>query len=334
MGIFPIISLVVLLLLIVVAIPFVFVRYTAVKYRKSEVSLLGGWIKFILWEPNEGIIILKNKLIKHKDQLGKGGTKFIFPIMGEELYARVPLTIRMLTWEDDRLLTRESLQIHMKVVIWWNVSDMEKFVFDIDESTHLNEKRKEIGSLSSSESWLLALTESTIRVLASRASATQLVTSVTARYLDVHHKEGQSSLENDAVQTISETIAHQLHGELNDKVNVYGININRIEIQAIRLSNEVQEAINKVWLSFLKPVQSEQESKARQIELEGVAKVLGTDTTSLIEIMKNMKTPDIYTQQQPFIQTVFNTIDSKAQGLQSKPDNQKHLPVTENSEKS
>ncbi|MFZ2785414.1 MAG: SPFH domain-containing protein [Sediminibacterium sp.] len=312
--IFLVVISVILLTTIILATPFLFAKYNAVKYKKAEVELLWGWVKLILWQPNEGVIVLRNKKIVFEDKEGIGGTKFIFPIKGEELRARVPLTIKMLTWEDDKILTRESLQIHMKVVIWWNISNIRKFTFDIDESVHLNEKRKEIASLDSSESWLMALTESTIRVLASRASATQLVTSVTAGYLNVHHNDGKANSNDESIQTISETIARELHHELNQKVLPYGININHLEIQAIRLSNEVQEAINKVWLSFLKPVQSEQEAKARQIELETTARVLGTDSASLIEILKNIKVPN-NSQQLPFVQTVFNTVDSKAQGL-------------------
>ncbi len=333
MTIFLIVISAILLFAVSLAIPFIFARYNAVKYNKSEVQLLGGWVKLILWQPNEGIIILRNKKVIYEDKEGCGGTKFIFPIQGDELRARIPLTIKMLTWEDDKILTRESLQIHMKVVIWWNVSDIIKFTFDIDESVHLKEKRKEIASLDSSESWLMALTESTIRVLASRASATQLVTSVTAGYLNVHHQDGQADSDNAAIQTISETIAKELHAELNQKVSPYGININHLEIQAIRLSNEVQEAINKVWLSFLKPVQSEQEAKARQIELEATARVLGTDTTSLIEVLKNVKLPNTYLQQVPFVQTIFDKVDSKTQKLNVNSQNQNPLLSSDKEQK-
>lgn len=325
MSTFLIVTLIFLFIAVMISLPFLLARYHAVKYHKNEVSLLGGLVKLILWQPNEGIIILRNKKIIFEDKEGRGGTKFIYPIQGDELRARVPLTIKMLTWEDDKILTRESLQIHMKVVIWWNVADIIKYTFDIDESVHLNERRKEIASLDSSESWLMALTESTIRILASRASATQLVTAVTAGYLNVHHQDGQDNGDNGAIQSISETIAKELHTELNQKVSSYGININRLEIQAIRLSNEVQEAINKVWLSFLKPVQSEQEAKARQIELETTAKVLGTDTTSLIEILKNVKLPNTYMQRIPFVQTVFDQVDAKAKDIDLKKNDPKAM---------
>ena len=308
---------VIIITFLVLLLPFLFARYNAVRDKKTEIDLLGGWVKLILWQPNEGVVVLRNKNVVFVDKELKGGIKFIYPIIGEELRARVPLTIRMLTWEDDKVLTRESLQIHMKVVVWWNVSDIKKYVFDIDRSIHLNEKHTEIGLLESSESWLMALTEGTIRVLASKASATQLISSATTGYLNVHHKnDGQQETVAESVQTISETIAHQLRDELNRKLSSYGININRVEIQAIRLSVEVQEAINKVWLAFLKPVQSEQESRARQIELEATARVLGTDAVALNELLKNFKGTN-FTFMPPFLQTMFGMVDTKTQNMQN-----------------
>ncbi len=296
--------------------PFLFARYNAIKGNKTEIDLLGGWVKLILWQPNEGVVVLRNKNVVYVDEKGKGGIKYIYPIRGEELRARVPLTIRMLTWEDDKVLTRESLQIHMKVVVWWNVSNIVKYVFDIDRSVHLDEEHAEIGLLESSEAWLMAITESTIRVLASKASATQMISSATTKYLNVHHNNGANDQESESVQTISETIAHQLHEELNRKVSGYGININRIEIQAIRLSAEVQQAIDKVWLAFLKPVQSEQEARARQIELEATARVLGTDAVALNELLKNFQGSN-FAFMPPFLQTMFGIVDSKTQSMQN-----------------
>jgi regulator of protease activity HflC (stomatin/prohibitin superfamily) len=299
-------------------VPFMFAKYQAVKRNKAEVDLLGGWIRLILWQPNEGVVVLRNKNVAFVDQHGRGGIKYIYPIRGEELRARVPLTIRMLTWEDDKVLTRESLRIHMKVVVWWNVANLLKYVFDIDRTvTAKSEEATEPDLLESSEAWLTALTEATIRVIASRASTAQLISTATTGYLKSHFaNDGQIPDQAESVQTISETIAHQLQDELNLKASRYGISINRVEIQAIRLSGQVQEAINRVWLAFLKPVQSEQESRARQIELETTSKVLGTDAVALNELLKNFQGAN-FSFMPPFLQTMFGMVDTKAQNMQN-----------------
>ena len=69
----------------------------------------------------------------------------------------------------------------------------------------------------------------------------------------------------------------------------YGIEIQRVEIQSIRLSPEIQEAIDRVWKASLLPAQTEGEARARQIELRAAASVLGVDTVALNEIMKNFQ---------------------------------------------
>jgi len=296
-------------------LPFFFARYTAVRYRKSELDLFGGWVKLILWQPNEGVIVLRNKRVHFSDMSGRGGIKNIFPIKGDELRARVPLSIRFLTWENDNVLTRESLQVHMKVVVWWRVSDIAKYIFDIDRSIHEGEEHVDIGIVESSEAWLKAITESTIRVLVSRASIAQLISAAATKYLQVdHHSDDVKLSDNESVSAIAETVANKLHEELDRKVSGYGISINRVEIQEIRPSLEVQEAINKVWIAFLKPVQTEQEARARQIELEAEAKVLGTDGVTLNEILKNFRNTDFYFIP-PFLQSLFGMVNDRTQKL-------------------
>ncbi|HEX5152562.1 MAG TPA: SPFH domain-containing protein [Parafilimonas sp.] len=308
-------------------IPFLFAKYNAVNQQQTEIDLLWGWVKLVLWQPNEGVVILRNKNVLFTDEQGKGGIKYIFPIRGEELRAKVLLTTRLLTWEDDKILTRESLQIHMRVAVWWNVSDILKYVFDIDRPAQFNETRSEINLLKSSEAWLKTLTEGTIRVLASKASATQLITTATTGYLNVHHNGDGNQVDTAAsVQSISETIALQLREELNRKLKSYGIGVNRVEIQAIRLSAEVQQAIDNVWLAHLKPVQTEQEARARKIELEALASVLGTDAVALNELLKNFEGSNFSFFQPPaFLQTMFGMINTKTQKMQN-PNSSPSLP--------
>jgi regulator of protease activity HflC (stomatin/prohibitin superfamily) len=313
----------ILLIVLRMFIPFLFAKYKAVNQKQAEIDLLCGWVKLVLWQPNEGVVILRNKNVIFTDEQGKGGIKYILPIKGDELRAKVLLTTRLLTWEDDKILTRESLRIHMKVAVWWNVSDIIKYVFDIDRPAQFNETRSESNLLKSSEAWLRTLTEGTIRVLASKASATQLITTATTGYLNVHHNSDGNLVDNaPSVQTISETIALQLGEDLNRKLKSFGMSINRVEIQAIRLSAEVQQAIDKVWLSFLKPVQTEQEARARQIELEAAARVLGADSVALIELFKNFPESKGALFQPPFlqpaiVQPIVGILDAKIQKMQS-----------------
>lgn len=294
--------------------------YNAIRRGKDELNLFGGRLKLILWEPNEGIVVLRNKQIHFTDVEGTGGRKFIFPVMGDEIRARVPLAIRLLIWEDEEVLTRESLQAHIRVAIWWKVEDIIKYTFDIDREIHLGKDHSDVGVVEASETWVRALAESTMRVLVSRASIAQLISAAATKYLEVANQmEEREVLELDSVSTIAETIAARLEDELQSKASRYGISIDRVEIQEVRMPVEVQKAVNRVWTAFLKPVQTEQEARARQIELQAAADVLGADAVALNELLKNFQGSDFYTVP-PFLQTMFGMVDSKAQAAVPGPD--------------
>lgn len=299
-------------------LPFMLARYHAIRGRLNEVNLFGGLVKLILWPPNEGVICLRNKKVHFVDQSGAGGYRHLLPIKGDEIAARIPLAIRFLTWEDDSILSRESLQVHMKVVIWWKVTDIVKYVYDIDRSVHSGDDHNEVGLIESSETWLKAITESIIRVLVSRASLADLISTTATRYLRASETAVAQPPEPYTASTIAEDVAHNLHRELGQKVAGYGISVDRVEIQEVGLAPEVQEAINRVWLAHLKPVQSEQESRARQIELEATARVLGTDATALTEIMKTLQGTTFYGIP-PFMQNLFNMVDKKSGKLDQLP---------------
>jgi regulator of protease activity HflC (stomatin/prohibitin superfamily) len=262
-------------------------RYFAIRDHQNDVVMFGGAVRLLLWEPNEGLVILRYKRVSEIIQGGTGGTKFIYPIKGEELKARIPTTFRMLTWEDPAILTRESIQVRMKVAVWWRVGDLKKYVFSIDPDMHSAGVHKQVGILEAAEVWLKTLTESTLRTLASHSSVALLVSTKATSYLHVQ-PDDRGVRPNLAVES-PDSLAADLSRELQLKTAEYGLGIQRVEIQEIGLSKEIQEAINKVWKASLLPAQSEQEVRARQIELQGAAAVLGIDTVRMNEVLKNFQ---------------------------------------------
>lgn len=287
-----------------------FSKYVAIRDRKKEVTLLGGMIKLILWEPNEGLVLLRNKAISEVIYNSPGGTKFIYPIRGEELRARIPLALHLLTWEDEKILTRESIQVRMKVALWWRVLDLKAYVFSIDRNVHVENAHAEMGLLEAAEVWLKTLTESTLRTIVSQLSVAFLVSSKATSYLHVeqsHNKELVSTLSPEVLT--SESMADNLHRSLTPKVSEYGIELQRVEIQEIALSSEIQQAIDKVWKASLLPAQTEQEARARKIELQAVASVLGVEATALNELMQNFQGSNFYGFPQ-FLENLFAKVAS------------------------
>lgn len=283
---FTILLLLGLLVTMIVAVQIALARYFAIRDRKSDVAMFGGAVRLILWEQSDGLILLRYKRVSEVIQSG-GGTRFIFPIRGEEVRARVSLRYRMLTWEDPAVLTRESIQVHIKVALWWKVADLEKYVFNIDPEIHVEDADQKIGILGAAEEWLKLLTESTLRTLVSRTSVALLVSANASHYL--HVDPGHNDFANTTGVASADVLASDLAKALEPKALEYGLTIQRLEIQDIGLANEIQEAVNRVWKASLLPAQTEQEMKARQIELQRAADVLGIDAVRMNEMLKNFQ---------------------------------------------
>ncbi|MBN2092792.1 hypothetical protein JW964_24440 [candidate division KSB1 bacterium] len=275
-----------------------FPKYRAIKEGKSEVSYFSGLMKLILWGPSEGIVILRNKKIRFISQKGNGGSKFIYPIWGDEVFERVPMSIQYLTWEDDNVLTRESIQVYMKVAVWWRISSIRAYVFEIGRLISEGEEHLLRKPIECAETWLKSMTEGTLRRLVAQSSIGQIISSTPASYLHVENGNGQNGtneidfhLIHDRHRdlTIAENLGAKLQNDLNNKITAYGIQINRIEIQEIRFSPIIQDAINEVWLAALKPAKSEYETKAICNRLKGAAEVLGVDAIAMERILKALR---------------------------------------------
>lgn len=69
---------------------------------------------------------------------------------------------------------------------------------------------------------------------------------------------------------------------------------------------------------LLKTVQTEQEARARKIELEAAASLLGADAVVLNELMKNFQGSQFTFWQPPaFLQSMFEMIDTKTHKMQN-----------------
>jgi hypothetical protein len=76
---------------------------------------------------------------------------------------------------------------------------------------------------------------------------------------------------------------------IQPKVSEYGLEINRIEIQELRLPKDIQEAIDRVASAMLLPARTEQEVHAKEMELKMLARVLGGEAAALNQIVSNFR---------------------------------------------
>jgi regulator of protease activity HflC (stomatin/prohibitin superfamily) len=296
----------------------------AIQRGDREVDLFFRCVKLILWEENEGLLLLKDKRI-HQVIYGPecgGGVQFIFPIAGDEVKVHVPLTLQLSEFKDEKVLTRESIQLSFNVALWWKIKDregLEDFYLLIDREFHRTantqiqpkevdlgqestsvRKRPKRAELNAAERWMLTLVESHLRKLVSRTSVAWIISRHAAHYLEVggRHDERAASLgvissPNDEAQATPDSIAASLKSMLVAELEKYGLEIDRVEIQEVRLPADIQDAIDRVWKATLLPAQTEQEAQARErlikAELGMVAETLGKKEAAAREMAKNMQ---------------------------------------------
>lgn len=251
--------------------------YFAIRNDLKEVEMFAGMIKLILWEPNEGLIVLKNKQVSEVINEEGGGRKYIYPIFGEELWARVSLAQHMLTWEDKNVLTGESLQLRIKAAIWWQIEDVNKYVFKISHLDTVSRYQKS-ALQHTTDKWLQTLTESTLRAMASEMNVASLILPNAGEQREINPRD-----------LIPDAFVTRLRTTIAEKAEEYGIQIHRAEIQEVSLPEDVQQAIRDTWTAKLRPLQSESEARAKQIEIEALIQTLGRKDAADLQKLQAMQ---------------------------------------------
>lgn len=114
------------------------VRSRAFGEHLHEVPLFFNWVRLVLWEPTQGVVLLKNKQITFVDdnvEMG-GGVRFIFPVLGHEVGLVAPLTVLPVQFEDTTVYTRDSIPLSMKMTIWWKIHDLRQFYLCMSQELH------------------------------------------------------------------------------------------------------------------------------------------------------------------------------------------------------
>lgn len=285
----------------------------AIHAQGRVAPLFFGLARLITWEQNEGLILLKDKQIQEViyGPRDGGGIRIIYPVLGEELKAHLPLTLTLSHFHDDKVLTREAIQLKVRVALWWKVADLEKYYFVLSRGVHgLRDTGQHVGGFDetyrndqsgakeTAEVWITTLTESCLRQLISETSAALIVS-----------KRAVMSLPNSTGGATNaatpDVIAHEVLKRLQPKVRDYGLEIDRIEAQEVQLPPHIQEAVDNVWIASTMPVKSEHEARALQIQLQHLAAVIGNDAVAVNEIMKNFRGASVYGSATDMLQTVF-----------------------------
>ena len=292
-------------------------RSEAFKSGQQNIRVWFGAGRLMLWNPGETFVFQRNKKFEDIGDL-EGGMRTIFPIRGEEGVGPISLRTDMLNWEDERVLTREAQPLGIKVAVWWKISDARTYAFRI--STDTPESDKGIASRDrlldvaavdrSVKRWICALTESAVRSQINQLSVADVVSAQATQFLQDIGENGRPQ-QSAVMGKLFEPAMDGALTMIRDKARSYGIEVERLEVQHIRLPKEIQDAINDTRKAFLAPISSEREAEAYKIRLEKLAQVLGKDTVGLNELMKNFQGAQFMTPLN-FMSPLFAGLDKRA----------------------
>jgi regulator of protease activity HflC (stomatin/prohibitin superfamily) len=304
----PLLSLGLIALLLAMTSGLLALQLFAAKQRAiagRPVRLLFGLARLITWEQNEGLLLLRDKKVVERiyGPRSGGGLRLLYPFLGEEVRERVPLSIQLTWYEDSRVLTREAVQLSVKVALYWQVRDLEAYSYKIDSEVRSLRDGSRTGAgsvviampvrsgrsrLDVANVWMRTLAESSLRKLVSQTSTLQIVSKRAAMSLPEEVVQNAPVGTDDATPATPDVIADRLKAELHPRVSEYGLGIDRVEIQEVQLPPAFQKAVDDVWVAATQPRKSRYEAESMEAKLSVVCRLLGKEAAAMGEIVQKL----------------------------------------------
>jgi len=282
------------------------VKSSAISHNEKSRNVLFGFGKMVLWEPTEGVVFLKNKQIQAVDNNPNdgGGIRILFPTLGEQLSLRVPLTVQSNVFTDHNVFTKDYLPVTIRMAIWWRLTDLEKYYLSISQNVGYvsdqgsddwddkddGPRRSPAGQLGMAKSWIAMMAESVGRRELAKTSTAFLVGSQITSELphDIQNRIPGAGGSEEALKTYQATtdvLAKRLELGIRSKVEEYGLDVDRVELQEVRLPKQIHNAAVEACAVAFLPAKAEREAAARKIQLQADAEVLGSDAVALREVL-------------------------------------------------
>lgn len=276
--------------------------------QQKDVPLLYGMVRLIAWEPTEGILLLRNKAIQFADDDlhdARGGVKFIYPTLGEEIALRAPLEVQTLAFTDTNVLTREYLSLSIRATMKWRIENIQKFYLLLSrELRSTSEKQGEVEELAQTArrhakpdtqrmavqlmnaavEWLRGLAQEQTRIVVSRVRSGLLIAD--RLMADVPEVRGVDALSAPAeFGGATDGLASAIHQTLSERLRDFGIAVVDVTLQEIKLPEEiVRQCIEAAKTAYV-PLMSKRNATQRQAELKAEVDLLGKEAVGAREII-------------------------------------------------
>jgi regulator of protease activity HflC (stomatin/prohibitin superfamily) len=281
----------------------------------KDVPILWGMVRLIAWDPTEGVLILRDKSVHFSDDDlhdGRGGIRFLLPAMGEELALRVPLEVQSLHFSDADVLTREYLTLTVRGTMKWRIVDIRKFYLLVSRELRYTSDRSDghrppasaaVGSppaavtatstieqlKEAAVAWLRWMAEHETRAVLSRVSSGLLVAEQVAsempEFRGGYSQPSGSLATSPEFGSATDGLAAAIHGTIAARVGDYGIAIQEVTLQEIRLPQEIHRQCIEACRAAYLPLLAQREHAGKRVALQTEVELLGRDAVATSRIV-------------------------------------------------
>ncbi|HTK77028.1 MAG TPA: SPFH domain-containing protein, partial [Gemmataceae bacterium] len=281
---------------------------------EKDVPILWGFVRLIAWDPIEGILILSNKSVGFSDDNladGRGGVRFLYPILGEELALRVPLEVQTLRFADENVLTREYLSVTIRGTMKWRIVNIEKFYLLVSRELRSTTDRNDRVTLSPSTrpaesgdspseptivrllnaaiEWMRVLAEEQTRFVVSRARSGLLIADQLSQELVTPgHSPGGAQADTQSAGAwggAADGLASAIHETIARRLEGFGIAVEDVSLQEIKLPDEVVRECVVACKSFYYPVRARREAAFDGAKLQAQVDAIGKEAVATREVV-------------------------------------------------
>jgi regulator of protease activity HflC (stomatin/prohibitin superfamily) len=283
----------------------------------KNVPLLWNAVRLIAWDPVEGVLILKNKTVSFCDdnlEDAAGGVRLLYSILGEEVALRAPLEVQTLAFRDENVLTREYLSVTIRGTMKWRIADLKKFYLLVSRELRSTTNHDDHESISPSAraattgdadadpairqllraaiSWMQVLVEEETRSVVSKARSGLLIADKLSQELFPHsfdrsHGEA-SAASGEAVPDTggaADGLAGAIHDTIARRLEPYGIAVEDVSLQEIRLPEEVMQECVEACKSYYLPTIAKRKAAFVKENLAAQAEVIGPEAVATREVV-------------------------------------------------
>lgn len=291
--------------LLLSALPFVAILKVIVAKRRAlkfgRADTWFGFLQVAAWNPNEGVLFLRNKEVDFVDSNPNdgGGIRMVFPFLGEEEACRVPLEVQTSEFSDQDVLTREYVPLKITGTVYWRIRDVARFYLLVSREIHKVDNRgghriyplaaenRERGPLRTGSAlqldaaveWLRLIAEEQTRsvvahvrtgLLAADAVAAALPPGLREQLTPAAGEEGASAGAGTAAspsssksyRSAAEGLGEAIREAMASRVPEFGIQIDRVSLQEARLPEEILAKAAEACTTAYLPLMAQRQAAA------------------------------------------------------------------------